>query len=138
MESMHTSTWINSSRFPQNVSNDSFGFTKDTPTVNTDYINIAILILCSLGLPGNLLVIVVYVRHMASFLWVHMLALPSADSAVNMDAVILATDPTIVFARDAVLSVLNVALTFPMLLLVFVAIERLTAIVENSTHHRRC
>ena len=125
MESMNTSTWINISRFSQNVANDSFVFTKDTPTVNLDYINIAILTLCSLGLPGNLFVIAVYVRHKVSYVRVYMLALAIADSAVCIDAIILLTEPTIFFATYAVLYVLNVALTFSMFLLVFVAIERL-------------
>ena len=140
MESVHTSTWINISRFSQNVSNDSFGFTKDTPTVNTDYINIAILILCSLGLPGNLLVIAVYVRHMVSSVRVYMLALAIADSAICIGAIILSTDPTIVFATEAVFCVLDVAVTFSMFLLVFVAIERLTAILRPhsfNTNPRR-
>ena len=127
MESVHTSTRINRSRFSQNSSNDSIGFTKDTRTVNTDYSNIVILTLCSLGLPGNLLVIAVYIRDMVSSVRVYMLALAIADSAICIDAIILSTDPSVVFAINAVLYVLNVALTFSMFLLVFVAIERLTA-----------
>ena len=140
MESIHTSTLINISRFSQNLSNDSFGFTKDTPTVNTDYINIAILTLCSLGLPGNLLVIAVYVRNMVSSVRVYMLALAVADSAICIGAIILSTERTNVFAKDAVLYVLNVAVTFSMFLLVFVAIERLTAIFRPysfNTNPRR-
>ena len=140
MESMHTSTRINISRFSQNVSNDSFGFTKDTSTVNTDYINIAMLTLCSLGLPGNLLVIAVYVQYMVSSVRVYMLALAIADSAICIGAIILSIVPTTVFARSAVLYELNVAVTFSMFLLVFVAIERLTAIIRPhsfNTNPRR-
>ena len=135
MESMHTSTWINISRFSQNVSNDSSGFTKDTPTVNTDYINNVILTLCSLGLPSNLFVIAVYVRHMVSSVRVYMFALAIADSTVCIGAIILSTDPTIVFARF-VLYVLNVAVLFSVFLLVFVAIERLTAILRPHSFNQ--
>ena len=140
MESMNTSTWINISRFSQNVANDSFGFTRDTPTVNTDYINIGILTLCSLGLPGNLLVIAVYVRNTVSSVRVYMLALAVADSAICIGAIILSTERTNVFATYAVLYVLDVAVTFSMFLLVFVAIERLTAILRPhsfTTNSRR-
>ena len=69
-----------------------------------------------------------------------MLALAIADSAVCVGKVILSTDSTIVFVTDAVLYVLNVAGTFSVFLLVFVAIERLIAILRPhsfNTNPRR-
>ena len=69
-----------------------------------------------------------------------MLALAIADSAVFVGAIILSTDPSIVFATYAVLYVLNVAVTLSMFLLVFVAIERLIAILRPhsfNTNPRR-
>ena len=134
MESIHTSTWINISQFSQNVSNDSFGFIEDIQTVNTNYLTVVFLALCSLGLPGNLFVIAVYVRHMVSSVRVYMLALAIADLAVCVCAIILSIDPNITFA---VLYVLNVAVTFSMFLLVFVAIERLTAILRPYSFNQK-
>ena len=90
----------------------------------------ALPILCRLGLPGNLLVIAVYVRHMEASLRVYMFALAIADSANCVGAIIHSTDPAIVFATEAVLSVLDVAVTFSGFLLVFVAIKHLTAILR--------
>ena len=69
-----------------------------------------------------------------------MLALAIADSAVCVGAIILSIVPTTVFARSAVLYELNVAVTFSMFLLVFVSIERLTAILRPhsfNTNTRR-
>ena len=130
MESTRTSMWTNGSRFSPNVSNDSFGFTKDTSAVNTDYISITSLTLCSLGLPCNLLVIAVYVRHMTSSMRVYMFALAIADSAICVCVLIHVQTPTIILIKFATLIVLDVAVSFSMFLLVFVAIERLKAILR--------
>jgi len=140
MESTHTPTWTNGSRFSPNVSNDSFGFTKDTSAVNTDNISITLLTMCSLGLPCNLLVIAVYVRNMTSSLRVYMFALAIADSAICVCLFILVQTPIIIFIKPATLTVLDVAVSFSMFLLVFIAIERLRAILRPhsfSKHPQR-
>ena len=142
MESTHTSTSTNCSRFSPNVSNDSFGFTKDTSAVNTDYISITSLTLCSLGLPCNLLVIAVYVRHVTSSLRVYMFALAIADSTICVCLLIIVQTPTIIVIKFVTLIVLDVAVSFSMFLLVFVAIERLRAILRpfsfNDNPQRAC
>ena len=129
MESTDVSNWINGSRFSQNVSNDSFDFNKDSPVVNTNYINITLLTLCLLGLPGNMLVIAVYMRNMTSSLKIYMFALAIADTAICVCVVIFVETPNSTFAKYA-MHVFNMAVFFSMFLLVFVAIERLTAIVR--------
>ena len=126
MESTEVSNWTNGSRFSQNVSNDSFDFSKDTPVVNTNYVNITLLTICLLGLPGNLLVIAVYMRNMTSSLKIYMFALAIADSAICVCVVIFVQTPNSIFAESA-MYVFNVAVFFSMFLLVLVAIERLTA-----------
>ena len=96
--------------------------------------------LCSLCLTDNLLLITVYVRLMVSSVRIYMFAFAIADSAICVATIILSTDPTNAFAIDAVLYVLGVVVTFSMFLLVFVAIERLTAILRPhsfNTNPRR-
>ena len=128
MESTDLSNWTNGSRFSQNVSNYSFDFSKDTPVANMNGINITLLTFCLLGLPGNLLVIAVYMRNMTSSLKIYMFALAIADSAICVCVVIFVQMPKSTFANYA-MHVFNVAVFFSMFLLVFVAIERLMAIL---------
>ena len=135
MESTDLPNWTNGSRFSQNFSNNSFDFSKDTPVVNTNYINITLLTLCSLGLPSNFLVIAVYLRKMTSSLKIYMFALAIADSAICVCVVVFVQTPKSIFAEYA-MHVFNVAVFFSMFLLVFVAIERLTAILRPHSFNQ--
>ena len=60
------SKWASSSYFLQNISNDRFSYTNDTPLSKTDCVSIAIVTLSSLGLPGILRVTAVCMRTMTS------------------------------------------------------------------------
>ena len=51
--------------------------------------DIFLLVMCSLGLPGNLLVIAVYIRNMKTSTRVYMFALAIADSAVCVCGVLM-------------------------------------------------
>ena len=135
MESTDISNWTNGSRFSQNVSNDSFNFSKDTPVVNRNYINITLLTMCLLGLPGNLLVIAVFMRNMTSSLKIYMFALAIADSAICVCVVIFVQTPDNTFV-EYTKPVFNVAVFFSMFLLVFVAIERLTAVLRPHSFNQ--
>ena len=135
MASTELSNWINGSRFSQNVSNDSFDSSKDTPVMNTNHINVALLTLCLLGLPGNLLVIAVYVRNMTSSLKIYMFALAIADSAICVCVVIFVQTSNNIFTESA-MNAFNVAVFFSMFLLVFVAIERLIAILRPHSFNQ--
>ena len=107
--------------------------------MNTNYINITLLALCLLGLPGNLVVIAVYMRNMTSSLKIYRFALAIADSAICVCVVIFVQTPNSIFAEYA-MYVFNMAVFFSMFLLVFVAIERLTAILgphSFNTNPRR-
>ena len=130
MDSTCASTLNNGTRFSPNVSNNSFGFSKYPPNVNTDFINIALYTLYSLGLPDNLLVIAVYVRHMTSSLIIYLFALAIANSVICV----------VIFNKLASLYALNVVVFVAMFLLVFLPIERLTAILRPhsfNTNPRR-
>ena len=50
--------------FLQNVSNDSSDLTENKTTEKDDFLNVVFFVVCLLGVPGNLFVIVVYVRNM--------------------------------------------------------------------------
>ena len=135
MESTDLSNWTNGSCFSQNASNNSFDLSKDTPVVNTNYINITLLTLCLMGLPGNLLVIAVYMRNKTSSLKLFMFALAIADSAICICVVIFVQTRNSIVAESA-MNVFNVAVFFSMFLLVFVAIERLTAILRPHSFNQ--
>ena len=135
MESTDISNWTNGTPFSQNFSNDSFNMNKNTPVVNTNYINITLLTLCLLGLPGNLLVIAVFMRNMTSSLKIYLFALAIADSAICVCVVIFVqTRNSILF--DYAMYAFNGAVFFSMFLLVFVAIERLIAILRPHTFNK--
>ena len=135
MESTDVSNWTNSSPLSQNVSNASFDIGKDTPVMKTNYINITLLTLCLLGLPGNLLVIAVYLRNMTSSLKIYMFALAIADSAICVCVVIFLQTRNRIFAEYAMYA-FNMAVFFSMFLLVFVAIERLAAIFRPHSFNK--
>ena len=114
---MRASTWSNDYNVSSNVSKDTVRFTKETPTVNTASITIALLSLCSLGVPGNMLVILTYARNMTPSLRVYVLALAFAESAICGCVVIHAYTPTVVFVRYAVTYVVDAAVTLSMFVL---------------------
>jgi len=137
MESTDVSNWTNGSRFLQNVSNDSFDISKGTPVVKTNYIDSTVLTLCFLGLPGNLLVIAVYMRNMTSSLKIYMFALAVADSAICVCVVIFSLQMRNRIFFEYATYAFNVAVFFSMFLLVFVAIERLVAILRPHSFNKK-
>ena len=101
---------------------------ENSRTYRHDSHSVALLTACVLGLPGNVLVLAVYVRAMTTSTRLYMFALALADSAVCVCGIVLRIGvvglvPTLVFRYITVLSVV-----FSMFLLVFVSIERLIAV----------
>ena len=118
-----------SSMAPQHVLNDSLALTTNNRTHGSESSNIAIISLCALGLPGNLLVIAVYVRKMTTSTRVYMFALAVADSSVCVCAFfVLFIGVTDLVTKLACSSVIDTSITFSMFLLVFISIERLVAV----------
>ena len=130
MESFKTFNMTNdSSVTPQQVLNDSFSLTTNNITPRGDSSNIATILLCSLGLPGNVFVFAVYVRKMTTSTRVYMFALAVADLVVCVCPFLyVSTSVTDIVAKLLFSYILNTSMTFSMFLLVFVSIERLVAV----------
>ena len=122
MESGNTSKVTNDTSCLQNVLNDSG---KSPRTKDFDIVD---FLLCVLGLPGNLLIIAVYVRKMTTSTRVYMFALAVADSAVCVCGIVLTATQKGLMKREAILYVINLSILISSFLLVFVSIERLMAV----------
>ncbi|KAI0212011.1 hypothetical protein LSAT2_003100, partial [Lamellibrachia satsuma] len=130
MSYMNEFIWLNDSSLDYDGTNKFFEFPVDEniPTKHTSYLNIAILITCALGLPGNLLLIAVYVRKMTTSTRVYMFALAVADSAVCVCGIVLTTSLSLFIPRGVTFYVFDTMISFSMFLLVFVSIQRLMAV----------
>ena len=126
MDSANTSNWTNGSSVVQNILNDTFDLGSNKPR-HTEDVPIVVLLLCVLGLPGNVLVMTVYVRKMTTSTRVYMFALAVADSTICVGIVLGAALIGSVTAK-AILCVINTSIAYSVLLLVFVSVERLIAV----------
>ena len=126
METMNTSTWINDSGLSQNALNNSFDFAANT--LSEEY-SIFIFFLNVVGLPGNALIIAVYVRKLITSTRVYMFALGIADFAVCFCGILAA-----LFWSQLTMIIFGTIFTFSvwfsMFLLVFVSIDRLIAVMH--------
>ena len=128
MDSVNTSIWTNDSRFLLNVLNYSSNLTKNNAAQRDDSKSIFILILCGLGLPGNLFVIAVYMFKMTTSTRVYMFALAVADSVVCISGMAFKFATHDFVTKKVFEKSISISATFSMLLLVFVSIERLIAV----------
>ena len=128
METMNTSTWVNDSGLSQNTSDNSFDFAANVLSEKEDFFIIGV-ILSVIGVPGNVLIIAVYVRKLTTSTRVYMFALGMADFAVCCSGIVMtlfrSNLPMIIFGITYTFSV-----WFSMFLLVFVSIERLIAVMR--------
>ena len=118
--------------FQQQVLNNSTAQMVDSST--REYIlNVVLFVSCLIGLPGNVLVIAVYVDNMTTSTRVYMFALAIVDLVVCVCGIIL----TGVKIGQVLMHVVDVAkeisLIFSVFLLVFVATERLVAVRRPHT-----
>ena len=127
MDSGNTSNWTNASSVVQNILNDTFDSDTNQPKPTKD-VPIVVVLLCLLGLPGNVLVMTVYVRKMTTSTRLYMFALAVADSAVCVGGIVLGTALTGSVTTKAIIYVINMSVLYSMLLLVSVSIERLIAV----------
>ena len=121
-----TTHWTNGSRLLLNDSNDTLDL-YNIHNNKTDYLKIATLIVSVLGLPGNLLLIAVYVRKMTTSTRVYMFALAVSDSFVCLCGIVPCLTWNLI-TRSITLFIFDVSVIFSMFLLAFVAIERLIAV----------
>ena len=130
MESFDTfNMTTDSSVTPRHVLNDSLALATNNIIRRGDSSNITTILLCVLGMPGNVLVFAVYVRKMTTSTRVYMFALAVADLVVCICPCIYVS--TLVEDTVATWSfsyIINTSITFSMFLLVFVSIGRLVAV----------
>ena len=130
MESTNISHWTIDSELPHQLSNYSADLVNNT---ETQHVAMPALLMCTLGLPGNLFVFAVYVVKMTSSTRVYMFALAIADSAVCVSAIVLSVGFTDIVTNFIFIGTVNVFTTFSMFILTFVSIERFIAIRRPHT-----
>ena len=127
MDAMNTSTCANDSSVLHNVSNNSVNVTENNPTQKVDVLNV-VFFLCVLGLPGNLLVIAVYIRKLTTSTRLYMFALAVADSVACGCGIVLSVAVMDLVSTIVFQCAINASITFSVFLLVFMSIERLIAV----------
>ena len=95
--------------------------------------HLAIFLMCVLGIPGNVLVVAVYVCKMTSSIRVYMLALAVADLMVCVSGLALATITLDSVGYNVIAITSRGSVVFSLLLLAFVSIERLLAVRRPHT-----
>ena len=132
MDLLDTAISSHNTSFQQDVLNNSTAQVVDSST--TVYIlNFVLFITCLLGLPGNVLVIAVYIDSMTTSTRVYMFALAVVDSVVCVCGVILTGVKIGQVLMHVVDVTAEVSHIFSVFLLVFIAIERLIAVRRPHT-----
>jgi len=97
--------------------------------VTTAYQQI-MLLLCILGLPGNLFVVVIYIRKMTTSMRAYMFALGVVDTVICVCFLVMLIVYTDKLGKLILVFVLNTAVIFSTCLLAFLATERCLAIAK--------
>ena len=109
--------------------NASVEFTDTTVTSSAVSSRLSIFVLCFLGLPGNLLVIAVYLRQMTTSTRVYMFALGVVDTVACICGLIWGVGKIGSFTvRQILFWFGHLSVLFSVLLLAFVSVERLLAV----------
>ena len=133
MDQLNISIWTTSSPFLQSDSSD---IAKKNASQNEQYVAFFLLSAVVLGLPGNVLVVVIYITNMKTSTRVYLFTLAVSDTAICISGIVLSLmfDVTRSLVAAVVsVTILTGAITFSMLLLVFVSIERLIAVRRPQT-----
>ena len=133
MESTNISHWTIDAELPHQLSNYSADLVNNTDTQRFAIRHFSVLIMCILGLPGNLFIFAVYVVKMTSSTRVYMFALAIADSAVCVSGIVLSVGYTDTATNFIFIEIIDVSTAFSVLLLTFVSIERFLAIIRPHT-----
>ena len=127
MELDNIANWTNTSDWLRGVLNNSFDSVEGNHAKKITDHTVAFFI-CLLGLPGNLLIMAVYVRKMSTSTRLYMFSLAVADTAVCLCGVVLTTSVPGVVTTQIIIYVFDMSTSFSVFLLVFVSIERLLAV----------
>ena len=132
MSEMNNSTWANLSTFLQNATNASTLAKNNVPQPSHND-TFTLLLLCVLGVPGNLLVIVVYFVNMKTSTRAYMFALALADLAVCVCGISMLVAVKTLETYVILIYIINAAINFSVVLLVFMSIERFVAVRSPHT-----
>ena len=95
--------------------------------------NMVALVICVLGIPGNVLVIAVYLRRMTTSTRMYMFALAVADLVACIYGIVIATATFSYVGFEIATHCAFVTFTLSVYLLAFVSIERLLAVRHPNT-----
>ena len=109
------------------VSNDSTIDHVNDHIIRVPIENLAVSLVCVLGIPGNALVIAVYSWNMATSTRVYMLALAIADLQVCLIGIFLTTVKFTIISLEITVFFVHASVVFSAFLLSFVSMERLLA-----------
>ena len=95
--------------------------------------SVATFLICLTGIPGNLLVIAVYAWKMTTSIRVYLFALAVADLVACICGIVLTTVTFDYITLEVTTYCVNMSVTFSLVLLTFVSIERLLAVRRPHT-----
>ena len=133
MDIINTSNWTDNSSFVRNDSIDSFNSTGLAQAGTLTLETIGFLSIGAIGVPGNVLVIAVYLQQMTTSTQVYMFLLAVADTTVCAGVILLSTGLADAMTARVTLLILDNATYFSAFLLSCVAIERLLAVTRPHT-----
>jgi len=132
MGTMDVWTMNNASENERRLSNLETNDTSDSRTgtmiLPHTAANIAVLLLCVLGTPGNIFVIVVYIRALTTSLRLYMFSLAVSDMATCVSFTFVSTVSVSQITVLVVVSLINMSMMFSTILLTFLSVERCVAV----------
>ena len=131
MEQTDSSTFYNGSISEQTFSSSEINVASESTFTFPDstYSRIVLLI-CILGIPGNLFVVAVYIRRMTTSTRAYMFSLGIADTAICVSFTIIYTVRFDKIGTLILLCVFNASVIFSTCLLAFLATERCMAVAK--------
>ena len=129
MDLRNLSSWSNNSAYRPN-DNNNVSLTEMNATQSTHVLNTAAFIMSTLGLPGNLLIMAVYLRSMTTSTRVYMFALAAVDSITCIASASLAIHVPI---ATFLLMSARFSVMFSVFLLAYLATDRFKAVMRPHT-----
>ena len=131
MESANSSTFYNRSISEQTFSNSERNVvSKSTFTLPDSSFDRIVIVMCILGIPGNLFAVAVYIRRMTTSIRAYMFALGIADTTICVCLTIMYTVRLVKVGSVIILYVFNACVIFSTCLLAFIATERCMAVAK--------
>jgi len=135
-------SFSNITDFSIGSANDSSGnisivSTERLPTTRVHFPSTAGFLMCLLGIPGNMLVMAVYIQNMTTSTRVYLFALAVADSIACFAGIVLTKIATSVLTATLLLMSSRLSVFFSVFLLVYLSMDRLSAVLRPHTFTSR-